>query len=76
MRVCGGWRTLFFAHSPTTEGAPSGCNSTQTYCYDGDGNLLNDGLNAYTYDAEGRIMSINGGVKPGDRRDVPGAIGQ
>jgi RHS repeat-associated protein len=30
------------------------------WSYDADGNLLNDGRNNYAYDAEGRIVSLNG----------------
>ena len=32
------------------------------YSYDADGNLLNDGQNTYTYDAEGRVKSVNNGA--------------
>ena len=43
-------------------GAPSSCTAANVYCYDNAGNLLNDGQNTYTYDAEGRIKSINNGA--------------
>ena len=43
------------------DGPGPGCNATQAFCYDGAGNLLNDGrMIIYTYDAEGRIVSLNG----------------
>jgi RHS repeat-associated protein len=35
-------------------------NHVDGWSYDGAGNLLNDGRNSYTYDAEGRIVSLNG----------------
>src|SRR5580658_1153322 len=35
-------------------------NRIDGYSYDADGNLLSDGVNAYTYDAENRITSVNG----------------
>lgn len=37
-------------------------NSNQVvgWSYDADGNLLNDGRNSYTYDAEGRVVTLNG----------------
>jgi RHS repeat-associated protein len=53
---------LSFNGNNQIAGAPSLCTVANIYCYDKDGNLLNDGLNQYTYDAEGRISSINGGV--------------
>jgi|HubBroStandDraft_5_1064220.scaffolds.fasta_scaffold03954_12 RHS repeat-associated protein len=41
--------------------ASQGCNSNIPYCYDAAGNLLNDGFNSYAYDAENRIIQVNGG---------------
>ncbi|MGB8028034.1 MAG: RHS repeat-associated core domain-containing protein [Terracidiphilus sp.] len=35
-------------------------NQVAGWSYDADGNLLNDGRNSYAYDAEGRIVSLNG----------------
>lgn len=35
-------------------------NQISGWIYDGAGNLLNDGLSSYAYDAEGRIVSLNG----------------
>ena len=35
-------------------------NRVDGWSYDADGNLLNDGRNNYVYDAEGRIVSLNG----------------
>jgi RHS repeat-associated protein len=36
-------------------------NQPDGYCYDAAGNLLSDGQHAYTYDAENRIISVDGG---------------
>ena len=36
--------------------------STATYGYDAAGNVINDGLHTYTYDAENRVVSVDGGV--------------
>jgi len=35
-------------------------NRVDGWSYDAAGNLLNDGRNSYSYDAEGRIVSLNG----------------
>jgi YD repeat-containing protein len=35
-------------------------NQVDGWSYDADGNLLNDGRNNYAYDAEGRVVSLNG----------------
>jgi RHS repeat-associated protein len=35
-------------------------NHVDGWSYDADGNLLNDGRNSYAYDAEGRIITLNG----------------
>jgi RHS repeat-associated protein len=35
-------------------------NQVSGWSYDDAGNLLNDGRNSYTYDAEGRIITLNG----------------
>jgi RHS repeat-associated protein len=37
------------------------CSSPNPFCYDGAGNLLNDGLHTYTYDAENRVTQVDGG---------------
>jgi RHS repeat-associated protein len=36
-------------------------NRMDTYSYDAAGNLLNDGTNSYTYDAENHIIKVDGG---------------
>jgi RHS repeat-associated protein len=36
--------------------------STVNYVYDAAGNVTNDGAHAYTYDAENRVVSVDGGV--------------
>jgi RHS repeat-associated protein len=36
-------------------------NRMDGYSYDGAGNLLNDGAHSYTYDAENRIIAVDGG---------------
>ena len=37
-------------------------NRVSGWSYDADGNLLNDGRNNYTYDAEGRVINLNGAL--------------
>ena len=37
-------------------------NRVSGWSYDADGNLLNDGRNNYTYDAEGRVIKLNGAL--------------
>lgn len=37
-------------------------NRIDGYSYDADGNLLNDGVHNYLYDAENRIVSVDGGA--------------
>lgn len=39
-----------------------GNNRIDTYSYDSAGNLLNDGFHTYTYDAENRIATVDGGA--------------
>jgi len=40
----------------------SGANNRMDgYSYDADGNVLNDGVHSYAYDAENRIISVDGG---------------
>src|SRR5947208_11193173 len=34
----------------------------RSFNYDNDGNVTNDGLHSYTYDAEGRITTADGGA--------------
>jgi RHS repeat-associated protein len=36
--------------------------STVNYVYDAAGNVTNDGAHAYTYDAENRVVNVDGGV--------------
>jgi RHS repeat-associated protein len=40
---------------------PANNNRMDGYSYDAAGNLLNDGTHSYTYDAEGRIATVDGG---------------
>ncbi|MHB8756226.1 MAG: RHS repeat protein [Candidatus Acidiferrales bacterium] len=41
----------------------SGANNRMDgYSYDADGNVLNDGAHSYAYDAENRIISVDGGA--------------
>ena len=39
--------------------------NTSGYSYDAAGNMANDGINTYQYDAEGNILSVNGGGTAG-----------
>ncbi|MCU1304992.1 MAG: repeat-associated core domain protein [Candidatus Sulfotelmatobacter sp.] len=36
-------------------------NQPDGYCFDAAGNLLNDGQHSYTYDAENRVIAVDGG---------------
>lgn len=42
-------------------GAPAGCTSANAWCYDPDGNLLNDSFHQYSYNIEGQMVSVDGG---------------
>jgi RHS repeat-associated protein len=48
----------FTGNSPST---PQNNNRMDGYFYDAAGNLLNDGTHSYTYDAENRIIKVDGG---------------
>jgi len=55
--------TLFGSNGVNTnriDGPGPGCQPSQAFCYDAAGNLLNDAINQYTYDAENRIATLNG----------------
>lgn len=39
---------------------PSCSPNVAPYCYDASGNLINDGLHLYTFDAENRIITVDG----------------
>src|SRR6185437_5268487 len=43
-------------------GFTGGNNRMDGYTYDADGNLLNDGTHTYAYDAENRLISVDGGA--------------
>ncbi|MFY9607489.1 MAG: RHS repeat-associated core domain-containing protein, partial [Blastocatellia bacterium] len=43
--------------------------STVNYTYDAGGNVTNDGAQAYTYDAENRVVSVDGGATAEYRYD-------
>ncbi|MEK6302572.1 MAG: RHS repeat-associated core domain-containing protein [Acidobacteriota bacterium] len=43
--------------------------STVNYTYDAAGNVTNDGLHSYTYDAENRLVSVDGGATAQYRYD-------
>jgi len=66
----GGVSNLTFSNnaSAATYGTNNQCyhaagvtNQPDGYCYDAAGNLLNDGTHSYAYDAENRIISVDGG---------------
>jgi YD repeat-containing protein len=46
--------------------------TTTNYSYDANGNLSNDGLNTYNYDAENRLVSVGGGAVAQYSYDVGG----
>ena len=50
----GGFSTTFTGNNPTN---PQNNNRIDGYSYDAAGNLLSDGVNTYTYDAENRIST-------------------
>ena len=39
-----------------------------SYTYDNNGNLLNDGVNTYTYDSANRLATVNGPLVHGQLR--------
>jgi RHS repeat-associated protein len=43
-------------------GAPANCTSANAWCYDAAGNLMNDSVHTYTYDAENRLTKVDGGA--------------
>ncbi|MGH9715358.1 MAG: hypothetical protein ACRD4R_01305, partial [Candidatus Acidiferrales bacterium] len=43
-------------------GFSGGNNRVDGFTYDAAGNLLNDGNHSYTYDAENRIVTVDGGA--------------
>lgn len=43
-------------------GFSGGNNRIDGFSYDAAGNLLNDGVHSYTYDAENRLISVDGGA--------------
>ncbi|MFI5059045.1 MAG: RHS repeat-associated core domain-containing protein [Candidatus Acidiferrales bacterium] len=48
----------FTGNNPTN---PANNNRMDGFSYDAAGNLLNDGVHSYTYDAENRIINVDGG---------------
>src|SRR5205823_1202965 len=49
--------TTFTGNSP---GTPANNNRMDSYTYDTAGNLLNDGAHQYFYDAENRLIQVDG----------------
>ena len=47
---------------PTNRITSVTAGSTLNYTYDAAGNVTNDGVHSYTYDAENRVVSVNGGT--------------
>ncbi len=47
-------------------------NHLDGYSYDAAGNLLNDGVHAYAYDAENRLLSVDGGATASYAYDAEG----
>jgi RHS repeat-associated protein len=47
-------------------------NQPDGFCHDAAGNLLNDGQHSYTYDAENRIISVDGGATAAYTYDAGG----
>jgi RHS repeat-associated protein len=56
-------------YAPTTNHIASVAGFTPTY--DANGNVLNDGLNTYTWDVEGRPASVNGVSRTNDALNRP-----
>ena len=40
-------------------GAGTNCTSSTVYCYDANGNLLNDGFHRYDFNAENQILDVD-----------------
>ena len=55
-----GWSQPF-DNNNHIQGAPSNCTAANQWCYDAAGNLLNDGAHTYSYDAENRLIRVDGG---------------
>jgi RHS repeat-associated protein len=53
--------TLSVSAPQLTISATTNRITTSGYSYDAAGNMTNDALNAYTYDAENRVVSVNSG---------------
>ncbi len=53
-------------------GAPPSCTAANSYCYDAAGNLLNDSFHQYSYDAENRLISVDGGATKTYKYDALG----
>jgi RHS repeat-associated protein len=75
----GGTSLLTFTGSPnaSTTGncyhAAGRTNQPDGYCFDAAGNLLNDGQHSYTYDAENRIIAVDGGQTATYNYDAAGS---
>jgi len=56
-----GPQTFIASFTGNSPGSPQNNNRMDGYSYDAAGNLLNDGTHNYAYDAENRIISVDGG---------------
>lgn len=56
-----GPQTFYANFTGNNPASPNNNNRMDGYSYDAAGNLLNDGVHAYTYDAENHIMTVTGG---------------
>jgi RHS repeat-associated protein len=56
-----GPQTFLATFTGNNPGTPQNNNRMDGYSHDAAGNLLNDGTHSYTYDAENRIIKVDGG---------------
>jgi len=56
-----GSRAMQLTFTGNNPGNPQNNNRMDGYSYDAAGNLLNDGLHQYSYDAENRVIAVDGG---------------
>jgi RHS repeat-associated protein len=57
-----GSNAMYLTFTGNSPGNPQNNNRMDGYSYDAAGNLLNDGVHNYTYDAENRISTVDGGA--------------
>ena len=57
-----GPNSMMLTFTGNNPGSPNNNNRMDGYSYDAAGNLLNDGVHSYTYDAENRVTQVDAGA--------------